>query len=252
MESKDTITKAEKQRKSIATTSSNKLDKLRNDFFIQHFFDYMPKRISLKAIKYNKALQKRIEININHYKDFSEKFSSIEIEIIPKKNKYGEFIIIKKEDINHYHIYFNDNKRKKIKKTSINKNDNVSKINVIIDYQVTSLNELFNYCKCIESINFKQFYRNNITNMSAMFNGCTSLKELNLNNFNTNNVNDMSGLFYQCSSLKELNLNNFNTNNVTNMRYMFSGCSSLKELNLNNFNTNNVTNMRSMFSWCYH
>ena len=108
--------------------------------------------------------------------------------------------------------------------TYLNENDKVSKINIIIDYQVKSFNGLFQWSECIESINFKKFYRNNITDMSYMFSGCSSLKELNLNNFNTDNITDMRWMFRWCSSLKELNLNNFNTYNVTNMKGMFSKC----------------------------
>ena len=81
----------------------------------------------------------------------------------------------------------------------MNKNEKISKLKIIIDYQIKSLKNLFSNCKCIEYINFKKFYRNNINNMGYMF--------------------------YKCSSLKELNLSNFNTNNVTNMISMFSGCS---------------------------
>ena len=81
----------------------------------------------------------------------------------------------------------------------IEKEDKVTKSEIIIDYQVKSFQKLFYYCECIESINFKNFYRNNIT--------------------------DMSWMFSYCSSLKELNLTNFNTNNVINYRWMFSGCS---------------------------
>ena len=80
----------------------------------------------------------------------------------------------------------------------IEEEDNVTKIKIIIDYQVKSFYGLFKWCKCIESINFKKFYRNNITDMSYMFNECSSLKELNLNNFNTNNVTDMSWMFWGC------------------------------------------------------
>ena len=61
-------------------------------------------------------MQNRLNINISDYKEYSENFTSIEIEIIPKKNEYGKFINIlnKKEEI-YYHIYFNDNK-KEVKK----------------------------------------------------------------------------------------------------------------------------------------
>jgi len=223
---------------------------MKSHYIILKLFEYMTERKLLEAIRYNKSIQKRINININHYKANFETKTSIELDIIPKKGEYGEFININEKDKNFFHIYFNDNKKKEIENNSFNIDDNVSKISIIIDYQIKSFYELFYNCKCIESIKFKKFYRNNITNMCYMFGICSSLKELNLNNFNTNNVTDMGFMFYGCSSLKELNLNNFNTNKVTDMRGMFDGCSSLKELNLNNFNTNNVTDMRSMFRGC--
>ena len=194
--------------------------------------DYIHKRKTLETIKYNKSIQKRLNININDYKAYSEKFSSIELEIIPIQNEYGSFIKIKEEDKKYFHIYFNDNKEEEIKRTSLNEDDTVSKINIIIDYQVTSFYCLFLNCKCIESINFKKFYRNNITDMSVMFRGCSSLKKLNINNFNTNNVTDMRLMFSECSLLKELNLNNFNTNNVIDMCGMFSGCSDELKLKI--------------------
>ena len=222
MEAKDTPTKEKEKEHSKPITSENMFKKLKSDYFIQKIFGYIHKKKSLETIRYNKNIQKRINININHYKDYSEKYSSIEIEIKPMENEYGTFINIKEEDEEYYHIYYNDNKTKQIKSTSLNKNDKVSKINIVIDYQIESFYRLFYNCECIESICLKKFYRKNITNMSGMFYGCSSLKEINLNNFNTNNVTDMSGMFSECSSLKELNLNNFNTNNVTDMRGMFS------------------------------
>ena len=152
---------------------------------------------SLSIIKYNKKIQKRLNINIKDYKEYSEIYTSIEIEIIPIKNKYGRFINIK-GDKSYYHIYFNDDK-KEIKKYSINYDDKISKIKIIIDYQIKCFEDLFYNCDCIESINFKKFHRNNITNMSCMFYKCSSLKELNLNNFNTNNVINMSLMFRGCS-----------------------------------------------------
>ena len=105
-------------------------------------------------------------------------------------------------------------KKKEIKSTYLNKNDKISKINIIIDYQDKSFIELFSDCKCIVSIYFKKYYRNNVDGMVYLFSRCSSLKELNIVNFNTNNVTDMNDIFSRCSSLKELNLNNFNTNNV--------------------------------------
>ena len=65
MESKDTTSKAEEQG----------LRNLQSDYFIQKFFGYMSKRKSLETIRYNKNIQKRINININHYKAYSEEYS---------------------------------------------------------------------------------------------------------------------------------------------------------------------------------
>ena len=169
---------------------------LKNDYFLKKLFHNLLKKKSLDIIKYNKSIQKRIDININHYKVFSEQYSSIELEIIPIKGEYGPFINIAEEDKKYYHIYFNDNKENEINNTFVNENHNASKINITIDYQVKSFSRLFYGCGCIESINFKKFFRNNINNMSEMFCHCSSLKELNLSNFNTNNVTNMRYMFF--------------------------------------------------------
>ena len=203
-------------------------------YILKKIFDNLETKRRLYLIKLNKKLKKRLNININDYKEYSEIFSSIEIELKPINNKYiyDNFINIEKEDEKYLHMYFN-NKKEDTKRNYCNEDEKIRIIKIIIDYKFKSFEKLFKDCKCVESINFKKFNRNNITNMARMFYECSSLKELNLNNFNTNNVTDMSGMFYRCSALKELNLNNFNTNNVTNMSEMFYGCSSLKELNLN-------------------
>ena len=75
----------------------------------------MSERKYLETIRYNKSIQKRINININHYKAYSETKTSIELDIIPMKGKYGKFININEEDKKYFHIYFNDHKKKKLK-----------------------------------------------------------------------------------------------------------------------------------------
>ena len=231
------------------TKTKDKFKNLKSDFFLRKLFNNLQKNKFLDIVKYNKKIQKRLKININDYKEYLEIYSPIEIEIIPVFNKHGQFININKEDEKYFHIYFNGNK-KEIKRNYLNKDDIVTTIKIIIDYQVKAFCYLFFSCHCIESISFKKIYRNNIINMYGMFLRCTSLKELNLNNFNTNKITDMFSIFRGCSSLKELNLNNFNTNNVINMSYLFEGCSSLEKINLSNFNTSNVTDMNSMFYGC--
>ena len=217
-------------------------------YFLKNLFSILPKNRSLQIIKYNKAIQIALKININDYKNFCEKFTSIEIEIETIKNKFGKFINNEGEEA-YYHIYFND-LNQEIKRNYVTKEDNnVTKIKIIIDYQISSFKRLFSYCKLIKSIFFKKFYRNNITDMKEMFSNCSSLETIYFSNCNTINVTDMSGMFSFCSSIKELNLSNFIIENVNDMSGMFIGCSSLKELSLPNFN-NNMINMNGMFSGC--
>ena len=230
--------------------SNIKLENVKSPFILKKILANLQRNQSLKIIKYNRKLQNKANISIKDYKEYPEIYSSIEIEIIPKKKIYSKFINIRNnEEKKYYHIYFDDNKEE-IKRNYLTEKDKVERIKIILDYQIISFQELFNYCICIKSINFKKFHRTNINNMSCLFRGCTSLKELNLQNFNTNNVTDMSYMFYGCISLKVLNINKFITNNVADMSYMFCQCESLDKLNIDNFLTDNVTNMSYMFYYC--
>ena len=137
-------------------------EKIKSDYFLQKLYDNMPKKKKLEIVKYNKKIQNRINLSVKDYKEYSETYSSIEIEIIPAKGEYGKFININENDKLYYHIYFNDNKEEIKNKYEMKEEDKVKKIKIIIDYQVKSFKKLFDDCKCIESINFKKFYRNNV------------------------------------------------------------------------------------------
>ena len=139
-------------------TESNKIESkdliknLKNDYFLQKLFHNLMKKKSLDIIKYNKKIKERINISIKDYKEYSEIYSSIEIEIKPINNKYGNFINMNDK---YYHIYFNDNKEE-IKRNYLNENDKVTKLKIIIDYQVKSFEKLFYFCEFIEYIYFKK------------------------------------------------------------------------------------------------
>ena len=227
----------------------NALANLKSDYFLIKIFEYMKKSKSLEIIKYNKELQKRLNLSINNYNEYSEFYSSIELELKLVDEPDNIFLNVHEKDLVNYQIYF-DNSKEEINRYFLYDNEKVKKINIRINHKVVSFHRLFYNCKCISSITFKRFNRTNITNMCEMFRYCFSLEELNLNNFNTNNVNDMSYMFYGCFALKEINLTTFNTANVKNMSYMFYNCESLKKLNLTNFNTKNVIDMNHMFNGC--
>ena len=202
--------------------SNSILQKIKSNYFLERIYNNILKKKSLEIVKYNKKIQNRINLSIKDYKEYSEKFSSIEIEIIPCNNQYGQFINIKEDEKLFYHIFINDNKEEKENKYSINEEDKVTKIRIVIDYQVKSFEDLFKNCKCIQYINFKKFNRNNIENISYMFYECSLMEELNLSNFDSSNVTDMGFMFNNCHKLKEIKgINKFNTNKVTNMSTMF-------------------------------
>ena len=129
---------------------------IKSKYILKKIFNNLMKRKLLSIIKYNKNIKKRINLDINDFKEYSEKYSSIEIEIKLFRNKYGKFINIKNEEEIYYHIYFNNNK-KEIKRNYIEKNEQIQIIKIIIDYQIKSFEKLFDECDCIESIYLKNF-----------------------------------------------------------------------------------------------
>ena len=77
----------------------------------------------LYIAKYNKNIKTRLDININNYIEYSEKYSSIEIEIKIIDDGYSKFINIYGKE-KYYHIYFN-NSKEEIKRIYINKNEEI-------------------------------------------------------------------------------------------------------------------------------
>ena len=70
-------------------------EKIKSDYFLQKLYDNITKKKKLEIVKYNKRIQNRLNLGVKDYKEYSETFTPIEIEIIPKKGKYGKFINIK-------------------------------------------------------------------------------------------------------------------------------------------------------------
>ena len=134
------------------------IDNIKSRYILSKIYDIMPKKKKLEIVKYNKRIQNRLNLDVKDYKEYFE----IEVEILPIKGEYGRFIYIDENDKLYYHIYFNDNKEEIKNKYEIKEEDKVTKIKIIIDYQVKSFKKLFYDCDCIESINFKKFYRNNV------------------------------------------------------------------------------------------
>ena len=157
MESKSLISRENAEKKEVKSIA--KYEKIKADYFLQKVFDNLKKKRTLEIVKNNKNIKKRINICINDYKEYSEKYSSIEVEIKPVNNKlkeridinindyikysqkyssieielkvksirnesdkYDKFFNIKDEYLKYYHIHFNNNKEE-IKRNYINKNE---------------------------------------------------------------------------------------------------------------------------------
>ena len=219
---------------SFPNNPKNYFRNIKSNYRLKEIFKNIKENKLLDIIKYNKNIQKRLNIGIN---DYIEYYNKIIIDIFPVlqvNNCYNnKFINIPVGEESYYHIYFNNDKNEtKLNYFSkdlsnlfvyhhYNLNDffdddkneeklndsyyfpkDITKIKVIIDSKIKSLNKLFYKCEGIEKINFIKFNRKDINNMSYMFYQCYSLKELNFNNIYTNNVTNMSYMFYHCYSLK--------------------------------------------------
>ena len=85
-------------------------EKLKSNYILKRIFNNLKKNKLLEIAKYNKELQKRLNLNINEYKEYSQLYSSIEIELKVIDNEYYKFINILDEGKENYHIYFNNSK----------------------------------------------------------------------------------------------------------------------------------------------
>ena len=94
----------------LSKESKNIFNNLKSDYFLQLLFNNLVKKKSLYIIKYNNNIKNRMNISIKDYKEYSEIYSTIEIEIKPVNNKCGTFININKEKEIYFHIHFNNNK----------------------------------------------------------------------------------------------------------------------------------------------
>ena len=121
-------------------------ENLKSNFIFKKIFNIMRKNRTLEIVKYNKILQKRLNLSIRDYKAY---YSSIEIELKLADNQYGKFINISHEYKDYYHIYFN-NSTEEEDKINIDEDDNVQSIKIKIDYKIISF--LRNFLKYIDSM----------------------------------------------------------------------------------------------------
>jgi len=118
---------------------------------------------------------------------------------------------------------------------------------------ITDMGYMFNNCKYLTDVNFKNWKTDNITSMEAMFQLCNLKKIPDISDFNTNNLVNIRAMFCKCTKITEIpNMNKWFKSNLTNMSMLFNGCIALKDrIDLSGkWNTTNLKDMSYMFNRC--
>lgn len=125
-------------------------------------------------------------------------------------------------------------------------------IKLVLKEELKTMENIFNNCKYITSIDLSYFNTSSINNLKGAFENCNELTEIKgLDKFTTENVTDMQSMFSNCKKLKKLVLTSFNTANVKNMKSMFQECNELAEIEgIDKFAYENVEEMQCMFNQC--
>lgn len=131
----------------------------------------------------------------------------------------------------------------------------------ILDTSYTNtMNNMFDYCLKLTSLDISSFDTSKVTDMSHMFEGNAKLKTITgLNELDTTNVKDMSYMFADCYVLANgiEDVTDFDTANVVDMTSMFKGVNSSNktyatiDLDLSKWNMDKVTSVASMFYETY-
>ena len=84
---------------------SNILKNIKSNYILSKIYNNIKRRKYLEIVKYNKKIQNRLNLSIKDYKEYSEIYTQIEIEIIPCEEGYGKFINIKENEELYIIIY---------------------------------------------------------------------------------------------------------------------------------------------------
>ena len=111
--------------------SKNILKFIKSKFVFKKIFCNVNTKKALEMMTYNKSLKNKYNIDFNNYKIYSQKYSSIEIELIlhPFNNKFNKenFInVFREEYASYFHIYFN-NEEKEARRVYLTSDDIVKK-----------------------------------------------------------------------------------------------------------------------------
>ena len=107
------------------------LKNIKSDFILKKIINFMKRSKLLEILKYNKKLQKRVNLTIHDYIEHSQLYSSIEIELKPIDKYNDKFINVSDKDRAYYHIYFDDSSSE-VKRNYLKVKDNARTIKIIL------------------------------------------------------------------------------------------------------------------------
>ena len=110
------------------TNEKFSLHQVKSSYILKRILDNLERNKFFNLIRYNKKLQKRLEKNIDDYKN---EYLKVELEIIPIGNNFNIFINQSGKE-SYYHFYINDNKEE-LKRNYLLRNDKATKVKVILD-----------------------------------------------------------------------------------------------------------------------
>ena len=116
---------------------------------------------------------------------------------------------------------------------------------------LNTLNQLFNGCDKIVTVDLIGFDASGITDFSYMFQGMYALQTIKgIEDFDTSNATTTNSMFALTRALTSLDLSKWNVSNVTDMNSMFSTMTHLQTLNISGWDTSKVENFNYMFKQC--
>ena len=133
---------------------NNLIKKIQSKYIMKLIMDNLKVKMRLNLMKYNKNLQKKLDIKLKDYAEYSK---IVIIEIVPSKVlQKAYFINFEPGEKDYIKIYFDGKRRKE---NYIIKKDITSKIKIIIKSEFKKFDSLFYHCKCTQKITFVCFNR---------------------------------------------------------------------------------------------
>lgn len=118
---------------------------------------------------------------------------------------------------------------------------------------LSGLYNMFRGCEKLTSLDLSTWDTSKVTDetVNNMFEDCKNLKTINVSNLITNNIENLNSMFGNCQNLTTVvGLGTWDTSKVEYTVRMFSNCKSLTSVDLTNWDLSNVLDANQMFAYC--